>query len=182
MNSGGARCALKAETASVHKRLDALFSRFNLSERCGYAQFLRAQAGAFLTVETALDQAGAGEVLEDWNARKRGHALSEDMRALAIEPNEIMAPAFQTEAEILGGVYVLEGSRLGGAVLLKRVSMDMPTSFLNHVSPSSWRGFVEVLDEKLRSPVALNEAVCAATSAFQTFETSAIHILRAHTS
>ena len=182
MNARSARYALRAQTAEAHERLDALFSRFDLSKRCGYAQFLGAQAGAFLTVEAALDRAGAGEVLEDWNARKRGHALSEDMRALAIAPNEVGAPEFQTEAEILGGVYVLEGSRLGGAVLLKRVSSDMPASFLKKVSPSSWRGFVEILDEKLCSPGLLNEAVSAATSVFHAFETSATRVLKAHSS
>lgn len=182
LNAWSARFAIKAKTAEAHGRLDALFSRFDLSDRCGYAQFLRAQAGALLAVEDALDRAGASEVLEDWKDRKRGDALSDDMRAMAIEPNEVSAPTFQTEAEILGGIYVLEGSRIGGSVLLRRVSADMPTSFLKHEGPSSWRGFVGILDETLGSPVALEEAVGAATSVFHAFEASALHILRAHSS
>lgn len=179
MNATSARFALRTATAEAHERLDRLFSRFDLSDRGGYREFLTAQAGAFLVVEAALDRAGAGEILPDWDDRKRSHALTEDVRALSIAANEVVAPTFKTEAEILGGVYVLEGSRLGGAMLLRRVPAGMPTAFLSPGAPSAWRALVSVLDERLNSPTALNEAVGAATSVFHAFETSANRILGA---
>lgn len=179
MNPTSARVALRSETAEAHERLDALFSRFDLSDRPGYAAFLQAQAGAFLAVEAALDCAGAGELLHDWEKRRRSEALLGDLRALALPHRPATSPVFVTEADILGGVYVLEGSRLGGAVLRRTVPRSLPTAFLSHGEPSAWRRFVEVLDQRLTSPADLSQAALVATSVFQTFETHATRILGA---
>lgn len=177
MTSTSARFALRSETAEAHERLDALFSRFDLSARTGYAAFLQAQAGAFLAVEAALDRAGAGELLYDWEKRRRSDALLGDLRDLALLHRPATSPSFVTEAAILGGVYVLEGSRMGGAVLRRTVPSSLPTAFLSHGEPSAWRRFVEVLDQRLTSPADLSQAALAAASVFQTFETSATRFL-----
>jgi heme oxygenase len=179
LDPASARFALRCETADAHGRLDALFSRFDLSDRSGYAAFLQAQAGAFFAVETALNRAGAGELLRDWEQRRRSDALLGDLRALALSHRPATSPVFATEAAILGGVYVLEGSRLGGAVLRRTVPVSLPTAFLSHGEPSAWRRFVEVLDERLTSPADLSQAALAAIAVFQTFETSATRILGA---
>ena len=45
-----ARGALRAATAAHHERVDAVFSRADLTKRDHYARFLQAQAGAYLPV------------------------------------------------------------------------------------------------------------------------------------
>jgi len=169
-----ARFALRSATSDDHERLDALFSRFDLTDRAGYGDFLRAQAGAFPGVEAALDAAGAGDLLPDWKARRRAEALESDLTAMGLTaPVAVPAPAFVTEAEVLGGAYVLEGSRLGGAMLIRSVPDDLPRSFLSPGNPAAWRAFVAVLDQRLSSPASVDAAIMAATAVFEVFTLSA---------
>ena len=62
-----ARAFLRAQTADAHARVDAAFSRFDLASQEGYADFLAAQAAAFLPVEQALDEAGAEDLIADFD-------------------------------------------------------------------------------------------------------------------
>lgn len=173
-----ARFTLRSATAEAHEALDALFSRFDLTHRDGYGDFLLAQAGAFIGVEAALDQAGAARVLADWRERQRRGALSRDLADLGLEPPPPIAPPdFPTEAAVLGGLYVLEGSRLGGAMLVRNVPDDLPKAFLSPGNPMAWRAFVAVVDQRLSSAESLERAADAARSVFDVFAASARRLL-----
>lgn len=166
----GARMALRRLTAEAHERVDAGFGRFDLGTAGGYAAFLRAQAAAHLPVEAALDAAGAERVVGDWPARRRAAALRADLRALgAATPELLPAPAFDSPAAILGGVYVLEGSRLGGAMLARSVDPAFPCGFLKPGQSPTWRALIVTLDDSLRTDEDIGVAVCAAKAVFSLF-------------
>lgn len=172
------RFALRAATAEAHEHLDNRFSTFDLADRDQYGRFLLAQAGAFFPVEEALEAAGVADLIDDWPARKRSDALRSDLAALGLaEPDPVPSPAFTTEAEILGGLYVLEGSRLGGAMLVRSVPDTSPKIFLTPGNPAAWRAFVAVLDQRLSSQADIDEAARAATSVFEAFGSSASRVL-----
>lgn len=180
MNASSPRFALKAATSDAHDRLDALFSRFDLTSRDGYGNFLRAQAGAWFAVEDALECAGADRMIPDWAHRRRSAALCADVASLGLAPpRPVSAPAFADEAAVLGGAYVLEGSRLGGALLVRSVPDDLPKSFLAPGNPGAWRAFASILDERLSSGAALDSASASAAAVFKAFEMSARNILGA---
>jgi len=123
----GARFRLRRATSAAHARLDDLFSRFDLSIASGYVAFLCAQAPAFLAVERALDDAGASALIDGWTLRRRSDALRKDLADLGQTlPPGLPAPVVVTEPQILGAAYVLEGSRLGGAILARQVSSGLP--------------------------------------------------------
>lgn len=169
-----ARFVLRQATAAAHERVDALFSHFDLTARDGYAAFLRGQAGAHLAVEAALDRAGAARVIADWPARRRADALKADLHALGVHTIDSVAPpSFAGEAGILGAAYVLEGSRLGGALLARSVPADLPTAFLTAGTAQLWRAFVSVLDDRLANASLIDEATAAALTTFAAYETSA---------
>ncbi len=173
-----ARFDLRAATSHAHERLDARFSTFDLAHPVDYGAFLRAQAGAFFPMEDALDAAGAQNVIADWPERRRSAALRADLAALDLpEPAPVPVPALASDAAILGALYVLEGSRLGGAMLVRRVPDTWPRSFLTSGNPTLWRALVGVLDERLSSPTDIAAASAAATSVFEAFESSASNIL-----
>lgn len=173
-----ARFDLRAATSDAHERLDARFSTFDLSHPVDYGAFLRAQAGAFFAVEDALDDAGVESVIADWPERRRSAALRADLTALNLpEPAPVAVPALTSEAAVLGALYVLEGSRLGGAVLLRQVPGTLPKTFLTAGNPAAWRAFVTVLDQRLSSQADLDEAAKAASDVFETFASSADIIL-----
>ena len=169
-----ARAYLRAITRDAHDRVDAGFSAFDLSTVEGYGNFLAAQAAAFLPVEAALDHAGAEELLPDWPQRRRGDALRSDLAHLGRNlPDLVTPPDFSDAASAWGGLYVLEGSRLGGAVLHKAVGADFPTSFLNPPQEKGlWRQFVAAVERNLYQDVLLERAGAGAIRTFACFEES----------
>lgn len=172
------RFALRAATAEIHERLDALYSAFDLGAVAGYTSFLAAQAAAFIPVEEALERAGAETLAPGWTARRRAQALRDDLAGLGlIVPPALASPVFATEAATLGGLYVLEGSRLGGAVLVRSVAPGLPNSFLAPENKSAWKAFTAKLDERLGSRGDLDAATTSAIAVFEVFERSARTVL-----
>lgn len=171
-----ARAALRAATAEEHRKVDTAFSRFHLGDETGYRDFLRAQAAGFLPIERALDEAQAETILADWPQRRRGHLLRADLADLNVtQPEPFPAPDFvSAKASMLGAIYVLEGSRLGGAVLKKAVPSHFPRRFLEaRQAAGSWRMFLQALDEFLTRPGDLDAAISAAKEVFARFERAA---------
>lgn len=174
----GARFALRAATAQAHDRLDALMSRFDLTDRAGYGRFLSAQAGALFTIEGQLDAAGVATLVADWPERRRSDALRSDLLDLGLrEPQAVAVPALSRPAGLLGALYVLEGSRLGGAVLVREVPSGLPTRYLSPGNPSRWRALVKLLDQRLSSEGELAAATDAALATFEMFARSASAVL-----
>jgi heme oxygenase len=175
-----ARFYLREATADAHARLDAMMCRLDLAEAADYARFLKAQAAPFLTVEAALDIAGAEAVVPDWPQRRRADALRQDLAALSEPIPEPAAMVSLTSAPaILGAIYVLEGSRLGGAMLVRTVPDALPKSFLTPGNPLLWRTFIAILDERLSSGDERAEAARSARAVFDLFATSARRVLGA---
>ncbi len=172
-----ARFALKAATAQAHEQLDQLMSTFDLRDRSGYAAFLSAQGRVFPAVEQGLDAGDAATIVPDWPQRRRADHLAADLDALGIEVEPIADMTFDGPAAVLGALYVLEGSRLGGALLVRSVPDALPKSFLTPGNPAAWRSFVTLLDERLSSDADLATATRAAHAVFNAFRASALRTL-----
>ncbi|MGU3361866.1 biliverdin-producing heme oxygenase [Methylobacterium sp. M6A4_1b] len=118
------RFSLRAATDAAHRRLDAGFAAQDLTRRTDYAIFLSAMRDPFVQIEAWLDRADAADLPPDWPARRRAEALDADLRGLAVAaadaPPEPL-PRTLAGAEAPGLLYVLEGSRLGGQILLRQV-------------------------------------------------------------
>lgn len=173
------RAALRAGTADWHDRVDAIFSRADLSDPVSYGRFLSAQAAAYLPVEADLEAAGIGNILADWPLRKRADLIRSDLEALSLPvPQPEDGPPLSGVPTLLGAVYVLEGSRLGAAVLNRSVADSLPRSFLSASRPAAWRELISVLDERLASPEDIAAAVRAACDVFAIFERSGRRFLK----
>lgn len=166
-----ARAALRAATTAEHERVDRLFGSYDLADRPGYRAFLLAQAAAFLPVERALHVAGAERLVPDWPQRVRGHLLHADLAALGTAaPEGMCAPQLADDAALIGAVYVLEGSRLGGAVLKRGLPEGAPHSFLSAPQqPGSWRKLLEIMDKVLYGPGSIEAAAGVARQVFECF-------------
>lgn len=165
--------------------MDALFSRFDLRQRHDYGRFLSAQAAALLPAEEALDRLDAAAVVPDWPQRRRSDLIRADLAALSVTVPE---PFYRVrlspdKASILGAIYVLEGSRLGGALLKREVADDLPQRFLDaRQDAGSWRKLLKSLDEFLIRPNHVEAAVVAARQMFACFERAGIRYLEAEPS
>lgn len=88
--------------------------------------------------------------------RRRLHLLRDDLRALGIAPEGLPVcppPPLHGRGEAMGSLYVMEGSTLGGRVILKgldrgAVPEDARSYFAGHgeATGSMWRGFLERLE------------------------------------
>lgn len=182
--------ALRAGTAEAHERVDKAFAAFDLTDRDSYAAFLRAHAEVVLPIEDAL--AGA-RIVDDWEERKRGHLLREDLaflrKLVRAEPVEgQLSASGDPEGEppfdklggngdlatIAGALYVLEGSRLGGRFLVRQVPHTFPRAYLGANQPAEkWRNLLDRFDTILYQPAELQSALAAAHDVFSAFERSA---------
>lgn len=165
------RARLRAATASAHARVDDVFSRFDLASREDYGRFLQAQAAVLLPLERALDAGIAPRLDIDWPERRRGDALLSDLAALGLRaPATGALPPIERADAALGTIYVLEGSRLGGALLKRSVGAELPTRFMAAGRPQLWQRLIAALDERLPTPAQQGAAVEAAEAAFDRFE------------
>jgi heme oxygenase len=175
-----ARSVLRAATAAHHDRVDHLFSRLDLSDAGDYSRFLQAQASAHLPVERALTLAGADDVVSDWSERQRADALRADLIDLGLaQPYASAAIAFEGHEAVLGGIYVLEGSRLGGKLLKRQVSPHLPTRFLSDGDSAAWRRLLATLEERLVTDEQRAGAAAGAIAVFHLFETAAASLAHA---
>lgn len=165
-----ARTRLRAATASAHARVDQVFSRFDLSRPADYRAFLAAHAEALLPVETWLDS-HAPAVIADWPSRRRGHLLADDLAVLGQMATATRPFASSDHpAAVIGILYVVEGSRLGGRVLARQLPPDLPATYLTpHANGPSWPGLMQRLDEIVTDAASEEIAVSAALQTFERF-------------
>lgn len=107
---------LRRGTASAHARVDALFGSCDFATEHGYATFLGAQARAWETLRPMLDAASL----------ERADALRRDLVELGLPVPVPWRDVALPHQLLLGHRYVLEGSRLGSAVLLRRLFAKAP--------------------------------------------------------
>lgn len=164
--------ALREGTRAEHDRLDALFGRFDLTDRGDYGAFLAAHAAALLPLEAALDAAGASRLFADWADRKRGGLLAADLAALGgAVPDAVPVPPLENDAAVAGAVYVVEGSRLGGRILARGVTPGLPTRYLDpDQDGGGWGGLLARIDSLLYDEVGLSQAIATARATFASFE------------
>jgi heme oxygenase len=170
-----ARSVLREATAADHERVDRAFGHFDLTDREGYTAFLLAQAHGFLPIEAAIDAADPRDLLPDWAERRRADRLLADLAALGVSsPATASWPDFHSQADILGAIYVLEGSRLGGSMLARSVPAGLPRSFIGAADTARWRKLIELLDKRLTTSDQHALAIDAARRAFALFEDGAL--------
>lgn len=175
------RHVLRQQTADQHARLDALLTPLFLGDEAGYRGFLSISAAALVPLEQALVAAGVDEVIADWPTRARTPLLLADLAELSEPlPPPVEVPKLDGHAQVLGVLYVLEGSRLGARQLLRTVAAGLETRtgnatrYLAHGHAERlWQSFVPVLNGSAAARAAPDQVVHAANLAFGTFHSAA---------
>ena len=129
----GARDALRSATDAAHQRLHAIPAFHALAEghitRSGYAALLRRKLGFHAALEARLSEVPALEAYGiELAARRRTHLLRADLVWLGahVESPPAPLPPFAGPEEALGGLYVAEGSTLGGRHLARALDALLP--------------------------------------------------------
>lgn len=173
---------LKAETADLHQKLDALVMAARPFEsRENYGRFVRAQYLFQRDIESLYDDPRLLEMIPDLPTRPRLAAAAADLADLGIPvPAELPAPVADTAtlADGLGWLYVSEGSKLGAAFLFKEAGQKLGLSETlgarSLAAPAggrgaAWKGFVHALDNTTLGVAELDHVVRGARHAFERF-------------
>ncbi|MEZ4752772.1 MAG: biliverdin-producing heme oxygenase [Bdellovibrionota bacterium] len=122
------RNEMKAGTKLGHDALDTFFQgKFLHSQMtiADYADLLKVLYGMLEPLErVAHNKAKELGLPVDLEGRKRTHLILEDLEVLGVAPpltNDLMVtlPAMDTEAQVMGVLYVLEGSVMGGKTIIR---------------------------------------------------------------
>ena len=152
---------LRTATAPDHEQVDAAFAGYDLAVHEDYVRFLIAHARALPAAEDAL----AIHDLPGW--RRRTPMLAADLTALGEimpDPLHFVLPAGRAAA--LGALYVVEGSRLGGVMLARRVGDALPGAYLNaRHERGEWRALLAAIDADVGED-SVAEAIAGAHAAF----------------
>jgi heme oxygenase len=169
------RSILRDATAADHARLDAKLGALDLCTVTGYRRFLEINATALLPLERSLERAGVRVMLPDWGGRARTEAILTDLARLGGRTGWLDAPELTDRAAMLGTLYVLEGSRLGAAYLLRTVRqcsdplVSGNIAFLTHgAGRHFWPQYLAVL-ESHADELDEDDLVRSARSAFGLF-------------
>jgi heme oxygenase len=170
---------LRAETRPYHDALEA--GPFNEALRAGAptaavaAHFLERMYGFLQPYETALHQheAAFGPAWE-LPQRYRAHLILEDLGRPAADPGLPLCPNMPTLhalPQLLGAMYVLEGSTLGGQVInrqLERAGIPLRRYFAGYGERTGpmWKAFCHLLTETAALDAA-DEIVASAARTFQ---------------
>ena len=169
---------LRHETHPYHDALEQhAFNRAMAAgtpTAAGTAQFLTKMYGFLQPYETVL-RAHTADFSPAWTLteRFRAHLILEDLPAIAGAPIPPLCPAMpplRTRAQLLGTMYVMEGSTLGGQVIarqLAKAGIPMRQYFMGYGGRTGalWKTFCQQLAEA--APAAgPDEVVAAAGRAF----------------
>ena len=174
------RSILRNSTAADHARLDARLGALDLCKAADYRRFLEINAAALLPLEQALVRAGVHDVLPDWDDRARSKAVLRDLSRLAGTARPLDVPDLPDRFAVLGTLYVLEGSRLGAAYLLRKVrqcndsAVADNTAFLGHGTGCPlWPRFLAVLERHAGELADEEDITGPARRAFSLFKQAA---------
>jgi heme oxygenase (biliverdin-IX-beta and delta-forming) len=148
-----------------------------------YRSYLAAMLGFHREAEGRLELLNAHEIVVDFPSRRRATSARADLIALGAEADAVTVPAppaaapaiDEPAAEVLGLLYVLEGSTLGGALLVQSiahlgVSGNHGGTYLTSYGPARgrmWRSFLKTLQEWEQRGLSREHTVLAADAAFR---------------
>lgn len=145
--------ALRARTREAHEALDACLPD-GLHDRADYLRYLQAMRLLCRWMD-ATDDALVPTAWRTWRDPRRAACLDRDLLALGGAAADLHAEP-PCGPEWVGACYVLEGSALGGRLLVRQataLASDDPgvaaaLSFLRHhtADPGRWRGLVRMVE------------------------------------
>ncbi len=180
-----ARAALREATEAAHLRLHGLPEFHALAEgrldRPRYGALLARLLGFHAAMERRLAEAppldGFGIAIEE---RRRSPLLRADLAWLgAPEPAaEAPLPPFPTAAAAMGGLYVVEGSTLGGLHLARALDPLLPPGAAGRrfllgygaAHGAMWRTCCAAIERCGATPAGLAGMVAGAIAGFAAFE------------
>lgn len=156
------RFALKRATDHAHAKVEQIVQDAGMfASRDGFRRYLTATYAMRAHYERLLDTNGAAELWPLWPSRRIAALVAQDIMDLggAAEAAEENLHAELPPGELIGVLYVLEGSSLGARVLVNSVAdIGLTASFgARHLfrqagNRDAWRSFLSLMSEAPEAP------------------------------
>lgn len=171
---------LREETESDHRAVEGSLSL--MSDTLGRAEYLAAlerMYGVVSAWECFAETAAPPELLPVIHARSRRSLLEADIVGLGgcIPVASVTLPELTSQSELLGALYVMEGSRLGGQFIARHVEavLGLEAGFgtayfrgFGETTGSNWKQLLSIIESTIpESDAAIT--VAAAKKMFRTF-------------
>lgn len=171
---------LKETTKEAHQQLEkkVVLKMKAIRSDKDYADFLKYFYAYFNKVEQAIAPYLNTDLLPDYNDRRTSAYLKSDIEELGFNVNnlpEAEAPEINNVLQALGALYVMEGSIMGGSIIVKMLEkggITKGTSFFSGYGVATgqkWAAFTAVLNEQAKTEEDEKIAVDAANETFSRF-------------
>lgn len=172
---------IKDATKAAHLNLErkVIEKMKAIRSNSDYADFLTYFHTYFSQVEKAIAPFITEQLLPDYKDRRNSVYLKNDIEELGGQVNEcapINLPVIENQLQALGALYVMEGSIMGGSIIIKMLEKGGITKGISFFSGygeatgQKWGVFVSILNQQAASPAQEATVINAANEAFARFE------------
>jgi len=143
-----------------------------------YSDFLKYFYTYFSQIEQAIAPYITPQLLPDYKDRRNSAYIKNDIEELGGNVNDIPTvtlPVIENELQALGALYVMEGSIMGGPIIVKMLEkggITSGTSFFSgygEATGQKWGVFTTVMNQQAATPEQENIAIEAANETFVHF-------------
>ncbi len=171
---------IKEATKSAHQQLEVIVVKKlkSIRSNADYADLLKHFYAYFSKVEQAIRPFITENVLPDYKERRNSTYIKKDIEALGSTTDELpaaQAPDIHNTIGALGALYVMEGSIMGGRIIvqmLEKGGITEGVSFFSGYGESTgtmWQRFTEVLNKHAVTNEDEEEAIAVANATFTKF-------------
>jgi heme oxygenase len=171
---------IKEATKEAHQQLEkkVVMKLKSIRSNADYADLLKHFYAYFNAVEQAIKPYITEAVLPDYAERRNSGYLKADIEELGASINELPAvsvPQIDSAAEALGALYVMEGSIMGGSIIvqmLAKYGVTRGVSFFSgygEVTGQMWGKFIAVLNAQTQNEMQEILAIKTANETFSNF-------------
>lgn len=180
---------IKESTRVAHQQLEkkVVLQLKAIRSKEDYANLLKCFYAYFHAVERQIAAFITPAVLPDYDQRRNSSFLKQDIEALGYSTDHLppaTAPAIPNVLAALGALYVMEGSIMGGGIIVQMLAkggIEEGISFFSGYGEATgrmWGIFVGVMDQHATSEAEEAIAIAAANETFtrfgDVFETAAV--------
>lgn len=174
---------LKNETASLHLQVENYFESKQIFDKSfSKSQYIKLLIGNYKLIaaieELAYDLLDENLIKElEKSQRLKKRVLEKEIELLDVSVQDIEVPRIilKNKFEALGALYTIEGSTLGGNVIVKQLAKN--ENFANHqflyfgmykdLIAERWKSFLQILQKECSSDEVFSEVLAGTTKAYQ---------------
>ncbi|MDR6781487.1 heme oxygenase [Pedobacter africanus] len=171
---------IKEATREAHQELEkkVILKMKSIRSNADYADFLKHFYAYFNAVEQAIAPYITSGLLPDHTERRNSSYLKKDIEELGANVNElplVKAPEISNTIQALGALYVMEGSIMGGPIIVKMLEKFGITSGISFFSGygeatgQMWGNFIAIMNAQAGDAIEEQQAIDAANATFSNF-------------